>query len=193
LVAFGGAYIWAHSRPRATSDASPGADVEAGRANRATDVPSGGPDRDPSGRVKAAALNDFAARAAALGPVEEPKDVPPDEERDEKRNRLRASGPDTLKLFGKTAALTNAWRERARIDGVDAQVGEWECFAAGCATTIVHASITAVSDMSTIVEHSNEFRFWDGGKIRSGEIERPDHSIEVTWFMLPPDAPARGR
>lgn len=105
------------------------------------------------------------------------------EERERAVTRLRESGPDQRNLIRPAQAVGNAWQELAKKRGSPAQAGPWECHAAGCAATLVHQSEEDIEDLTSEISLQDEFRSWEGPKMRSGPIKRPDGTTEVTWIL----------
>jgi hypothetical protein len=134
------------------------------------------PDPQPSG-IPAAEPN------AAHPSVQEPPPMTALEERERAVTRLRESGPDQRNLIRPAQAVGNAWQELAKKRGSPAQAGPWECHAAGCAATLVHQSEEDIEDLTSEISLQDEFRSWEGPKMRSGPIKRPDGTTEVTWIL----------
>jgi hypothetical protein len=114
-------------------------------------------------------------------------------ERDRLLAKLRATGPDELDLKAAVVPVQKAWNELLEQAHIEASFSPWECFREGCATTVVHGTSDVVDDFSASLTRANEFRAWNGGKIQSGAIKRPDERVEVTWILLAPfREPAEG-
>jgi hypothetical protein len=122
----------------------------------------------------------------------EAKRVTPVEERDNAVARVRASGPDQKRLFSRAQAVGDVWEALAKKRETPAQVGRWECHAAGCLATIVQKSESEIEDLTNDLSREEAFRGWEGPKMRSGPIKRPDGSTEVTWILYSSDEDARG-
>ena len=73
----------------------------------------------------------------ALHETAEPKPMTAVDERDNAVARVRASGPDSKGLLKRAQALGKVWAALATKRETRAEVGPWECHAAGCLSTIV--------------------------------------------------------
>jgi hypothetical protein len=105
-------------------------------------------------------------------------------ERDTAIDKLRASGSDRSGRIALARAAGDGWMAIASRSSIDARIGPWECYGGGCAATIVHKAEAGIDDLTNEIAHSEEFRRWDGPKLRSGPIERPDGTVEITWLLL---------
>lgn len=147
-----------------------------------TDEAAGGEQRAAQDSNLAAAAPNVAAPA-----MPEPKPMTAVEERERAVARLRNSGPDQKNLAERAQAVGNVWTELAKKRGSPAQTGPWECHKAGCAATIVHESEAEIEDLTSQMSLQDEFRSWEGPKMRSGPIKRPDGKTEVTWILYAGD------
>ena len=145
----------------------------------------------------------FAVQSASVLAPERPQSEPPSgqaqedtvsptaasDERAEKLQQIRASGPDIHNMRDYAKRVGEAWSTLASKKGIKAAFEPWECHAAGCATTIIQDSPSAINELTKEISHSPEFGQWNGGKMRSGAIGRDDGTSEATWILY---APAEG-
>jgi hypothetical protein len=78
----------------------------------------------------------------------------------------------------------------AQRQKIQAHFGAWECHSGGCFVTAVQQSENAIEDLTTEISRADEFRGWDGPKMRSGPIPRANGTVEVTWMLFPDDRSA---
>ena len=108
----------------------------------------------------------------------------PREERDTVVAKLRNSGTDAHGLINNARAVGDAWAALARTAKVEVVSGNWECYAAGCFTTMLHTAAAEIDDLTTQITETDGFRNWDGPKMRSGPVPREDGKTEVTWVLF---------
>jgi hypothetical protein len=152
----------------------------------------------PASRAKTAqpvarSLPKPAASAAAPG-VERPEDqetaaddITSEEERTNTLEQLRASGRDDRNLFGVVQSNFKDWNAALDRDAkLGVKLGSWACFRGGCFIDAVHVSSASVSQSTQLITETESFLRWNSGKMRSGEIIRPDGKVEVTWVLFAP-------
>jgi hypothetical protein len=142
-----------------------------------------------SDRAAPPIVADSAAPAPAEAPSEAQEDSEPklsaEQERERQRERLRKSGPDTRNFLGIVRSTFRDW------EGTDIKLGPWYCYKAGCYVDAVHGSMSEVPTATHRLSATDSFNRWNSGKMRTGEVMRPDGSVEVTWVLFAPadDAP----
>jgi hypothetical protein len=130
----------------------------------------------------------MVADSAATSPAEALSDAPEDsepklsaeQERERQRERLRKSGPDTRNFLGVVRSTFRDW------EGADIKLGPWYCYKAGCYVDAVHGSMSEVPTATHRLSATDSFNRWNSGKMRTGEVMRPDGSVEVTWVLFAP-------
>jgi hypothetical protein len=109
------------------------------------------------------------------------------EERSDTLEQLRASGRDQRNLLGTVLSNFQDWNAALRGDPkLDVELGSWACFRDGCFVDAVHASSASVSQSTRLITETKSFLRWNSGKMRSGEVVRPDGKVEVTWVLFAP-------
>jgi hypothetical protein len=109
------------------------------------------------------------------------------EERSDTLEQLKASGRDEQNLLGTVLSDFQDWNAALRGDPkLGVELGSWACFRDGCFVDAVHASSAAVSQSTRLITETKSFLRWNSGKMRSGEIVRPDGKVEVTWVLFAP-------
>jgi hypothetical protein len=122
----------------------------------------------------------------------EPQAITAEEERDQKIDALRRSGRDKRNFIGTVLRDFKDWdKALANEPKVKVELGPWSCFAGGCFIQLVHDSIASVSESTRRLTATDSFLRWNSGKMRSGEIVRPDGKVEVTWVLFAPPEAAR--
>lgn len=175
-------------------------DADRGRAARmqarAADAPSV-VDREIA-PVSPGAARPLVEPAPAASAAPSPADAPPDppmisaeQERDDAIARVRSSGPANREVLSKAAAASKAWEDLARAKGQKSRFSAWECFVAGCFITISHESSQQADDAQADIVHSDEFRDWPGGKMRSGELPGRNGEVDVTWILYNEEGTAK--
>jgi hypothetical protein len=152
----------------------------------------------PASRAKttppvARSLPKPAASATAAG-AERPEDretaaddITTEEERTATLEQLRASGRDDRNLLGVVLSSFKDWNAVLDRDPkLDVKLGSWACFRGGCFVDAVHASSVSVTQSTQLITETESFLRWNSGKMRSGEIIRPDGKVEVTWVLFAP-------
>jgi hypothetical protein len=145
--------------------------------------------RTPEERTRAGEPEDPATSIGSVEPSAPPP-ITAEEERDRSVERVRSSGPDLKNLMERARAVGESLATVAERLTVQARVGPWECYSGGCFTTIIHNSEAGLEDLTTELSHTEEFRGWEGPKMRSGPISRPDGAVEITWILFSDDATA---
>lgn len=171
------------------------------RGSSATDVGSRASATIPRGlapppirRIQAPARELEPAPSAAVAEVstplaEEPVPEPPltaEQEREQQLTKLRQSGRDERNLLGTVLTTFGDWSQKLQEQKIDVKLGQWSCFHAGCFMDAVHPSIANVSDATAAITTTDSFLRWNSSKMRSGEITRPDGTVEVTWLLFAP-------
>lgn len=134
-----------------------------------------------------------AAVEPALLEPDAPEPAPPPagspvQERDQALARLRASGRD-FRLTAPATTVVKAWTNRLREFGVEGKLDPLECYAGGCALTILHPSLSAAQRGTDVVTRTAEFLGWQSSKMRSGFIYKDNERVEITWIL---DSPPQG-
>lgn len=112
------------------------------------------------------------------------KELTAAEERDQKVAWLKGTGPDRNNLMGQAADIGRSWDKLAARLNARASFDSFACYRGGCYGTAVHETDTTVDELTSEISHSTEFRDWNGSKMRSGPVARPDGKIEVTWVLF---------
>jgi hypothetical protein len=114
-----------------------------------------------------------------------------EEERQQHITKLRESGRDQRNLLGTVLTSFGDWHQKLAEAKLDVKLGSWSCFRGGCFMEAVHPSAASVSNATAIITTTDSFLRWNSSKMRSGEITRPDGTIEVTWMIFaPPESEA---
>ncbi|XXX71945.1 hypothetical protein WMF30_30295 [Sorangium sp. So ce134] len=145
------------------------------------------PDVDQGVRAQEVAVNPPQPAASSTGPAEPPMEVSAVEHRDGVLARLRASGRD-YRLTSPATTVARGWASKLRQFGVEGEFAPLECYAKGCAVTILHSSQRAAQRATDVVTRSGEFHGWQAGKMRSGLIPKDNGQVEVTWILDSPPA-----
>lgn len=115
------------------------------------------------------------------------EDITAEEERGNTIEHLRQSGRDERDLLGTVRSEFEDWKAAlSQEPKLDVKLGSWECYRAGCFVDAVHGSIAEVSQSTQLITATRSFLRWNSGKMRSGEITRPDGKVEVTWVLFAP-------
>jgi len=177
-LAVGLGYLWGGRTKRSPSVQETIASEDAVHERR------GAPTRPPRAAQRPAALPTLPAPP---GPTEEePEDITGEEERRRKIEQMRASGPDRRDLLGTIRASFGDWKRALHEPRIDVNLGEWQCFRAGCYVSLVHASSALVSESTRRLTETKSFLRWNSSKMRSAEIVRPDGRVEITWLLFAP-------
>jgi hypothetical protein len=109
-----------------------------------------------------------------------------EEERQQHITKLRESGHDQRNLLGTVLTSFGDWRQKLDEAKLDVKLGSWSCFRGGCFMDAVHPSAASVSNATAVITATDSFLRWNSSKMRSGEITRPDGTVEVTWMIFAP-------
>lgn len=117
---------------------------------------------------------------------EAPQEVAAETERRAHVDRLRASGdaPNEFRTF--IDVLGRQWSEIARSENWQLQTGEWECFRAGCFSTMTVKRGAPLEVVGVRLADSESARSWPGASFRSGPIPSAT-GIEITWVFFAPE------
>ncbi len=96
---------------------------------------------------------------------------------------LRTSGPATVALSDKARAVTTEWRALTRASGDEIAIGEAECYAAGCATTIEYASRKIFDRVNGALSKTPALSQWPGRRFRSGLMPASAGQVASTWIL----------
>jgi len=109
-----------------------------------------------------------------------------EQEREQQLSKLRASGRDERNLLGTVLTTFGDWRQKLDAAKIDVKLGQWSCFRAGCFMDAQHPSADNVSNATSAITTTDSFLRWNSSKMRSGEITKPDGTVEVTWMLFAP-------
>jgi hypothetical protein len=96
---------------------------------------------------------------------------------------LRTSGPATIALSDKARAVTTEWKALTRASGDEIAIGEAECYAAGCATTIEYASRKIFDRVNGTLSKTPALYQWPGRRFRSGLMSASTGQVASTWIL----------
>jgi hypothetical protein len=189
-LALASGFFWGR-RSSAQTDFHPAATALGNRATAT--IP---PDLDPRLLPRLAAPNpqlqpapSAATADASATLADEPDPEPPltaEQERQQQLTKLRQSGRDERNLLGTVLTTFGDWRQKLQEQKIDVKLGQWSCFRAGCFMDAVHPSLMNVSEATAAITTTDSFLRWNSSKMRSGEITRPDGTVEVTWLLFAP-------
>lgn len=158
-----------------------------GRADKPMQEPSKPALRSPASDADGVGrLSRATAPPPSPVPVSTAEGLTAKEARDQEVARLAASGPDTRYLTADVLRVGESWARAVKSEGVDLRFDHWTCYRAGCVTDVRHAP-GLFERLSRAISTDTAFMGWGAGKMRSGPIEQPDGTIEVTWILYAPE------
>jgi len=112
------------------------------------------------------------------------------EERDQQVADIRNSGPDPENKTQRLRGIDEEWISLSKEFGQEVEIAPWQCFRAGCFSTISNIQAGRVELLGTRLTESQGFMRWPGGKFRSGPIPGRPGYVQVTWAFFTDDTDA---
>jgi hypothetical protein len=109
-------------------------------------------------------------------------------EREELVTKLAASGPGTEQWRATLNQIERAWLELDHRAGLGVELSRWECYQAGCTTTVTLPDVASQERFRALAQSHPVMAAWKGAGFLSGPVRLDSGEIEVTWIFYAPGA-----